>query len=338
MRVKIPLVALGALMATSLFVVPTMAAPTGTPQNTQTYGIAIGNSPCTIGTAGCETITVVSSSNYAYGDLPGAPPCPTTTTSDTWTISGLQPGQILQGQLVATYITSNFTRIPLGQTTVNATADSTNNGTFNVTISYPPSSQWQSNEIHVDDQFQVSQIVNGQMILVGPVGMNSGLDVFGTCGGQTTTTACPATPGFWKNWSTNPPGNQKNLWPVNSLLLGSHIYTEQDLVGSNTAPTSAGLFHDFNPSNSGDASMILAYQLFAAKLNAITGSEFVTPTVQQAINNGDFLLAQAAAQTGQQTLPFNIAPSSSLGQQMTQVGAILDLYNNSAPNGCKPLR
>ena len=29
------------------------------------------------------------------------------------------------------------------------------------------------------------------------------------------------TPGYWKNHSSNPPGNQTDNWPVHSLVLGT---------------------------------------------------------------------------------------------------------------------
>jgi uncharacterized repeat protein (TIGR01451 family) len=135
--------------------------------------------------------------------------------------------------------------------------------------------------------------------------------------------ACPATPGFWKNHSTSAPGNQANLWPVGSLTLGSHTYTEAQILT---------LFANFQPSGSGDASMILAYQLFAAKLNVLSGTANAG-SIAGAIASADALLSQA----GTGSLPYNIAPSSSLGQQMTAVASQLDAYNNSNPSGCTPL-
>jgi uncharacterized repeat protein (TIGR01451 family) len=135
--------------------------------------------------------------------------------------------------------------------------------------------------------------------------------------------ACPATPGFWKNHSTSAPGNQANLWPVGSLTLGSHTYTEAQILT---------LFANFKPSGSGDASMILAYQLFAAKLNVLSGTANAG-SIAGAITSADALLTSA----GSGSLPYNIAPSSSLGQQMTTVAGQLDAYNNSNPSGCTPL-
>lgn len=328
MKFSRPLAVFAVLMTLLPFgSLPAMAAPAGTPTNTQTYTLT---NPAT---SQQQTFSVVSASDYGYGNLPGAQPCPTTQTSDTWVISGLAAGEALQGQLIASYIVGAgqtpivFSVVPVNQVSTGAP--------ISITVNYPPSSQWATNEIHVDVQLQVWTDAS-ESILVGPIGQSSGLDIFGTCV-PPKTSSCPATPGFWKNWSTNPPGNQKNLWPVNQLLLGSHTYSEVDLVGSKTNPN-GGLFHVYDPSNSGDASMILAYQLFAAKLNAITGSTFVTPTIAAAITEGDQLLSQAAGGNPALTLPFNVAPSSALGQQMVSVASVLDAYNNSAPAGCTALR
>ena len=75
----------------------------------------------------------------------------------------------------------------------------------------------------------------------------------------------------------------------------------------------------------GDASLILADQLIAAKLNLANGAD--ASAIVQSIIDADNLLA---AQSGQ--LPYQIAPSSPLGQQMVAVAAALDRYNNS----CRP--
>lgn len=156
----------------------------------------------------------------------------------------------------------------------------------------------------------------------------TGFEVVGASATATTTVqggnACPATPGFWKTHSSNAPGNQQNLWPISALTLGSHTYTEDQLIGPN------GLFTKFKPSNSGDASMILAYQLFAAKLNVLSGTANAG-SILGVISQADALLTTAG---GSSSLPYNISPSSALGAQMVAVASQLDAYNNSAPSGC----
>src|SRR5262249_46034847 len=66
------------------------------------------------------------------------------------------------------------------------------------------------------------------------------------------TFACPLGQGFWKNHS--------DTWPVTSLTLGSQTYTQAELLA----------LYDTPPR--GDASVILAHQLIAAKLNIANGS------------------------------------------------------------------
>ena len=119
--------------------------------------------------------------------------------------------------------------------------------------------------------------------------------------------ACPATQGYWKN--------KPNLWPVETLVLGSQIYSKAEIL------TLYGL------SVSGDASINLAHQLSAAKLNAANGSS--TASIAAALTQGDTLLA---AYSGK--LPYNVAPSSTAGTQMVSAAATLQAFNSSAPAGC----
>ena len=63
--------------------------------------------------------------------------------------------------------------------------------------------------------------------------------------------ACPQPQGYWKN---NP-----NAWPVESLTLGGQTYNKTDLLNILGTPIGKG--------TKADASLILADQLIAAKLN-----------------------------------------------------------------------
>jgi hypothetical protein len=135
----------------------------------------------------------------------------------------------------------------------------------------------------------------------------SGLAIVGepTAGGGNR---CPLTQGYWK---THP-----DVWPVTSLTLGTVVYNQAQLLSI------------LNNSGKGDASIILAKQLIAAKLNIANGSD-PTP-IAATIVTADGLL-------GGCVLPCNIKPSSTLGGQMTAAAAILDQYNNGllTPN-CTP--
>src|SRR5205823_6014211 len=73
----------------------------------------------------------------------------------------------------------------------------------------------------------------------------------------TPTSVCPQPLGYWKN---NP-----DAWPVNSLTLGSQIYLKTELLIILNTPIGSG--------KNADASLILADQLIAAKLNVANGSD-----------------------------------------------------------------
>lgn len=110
---------------------------------------------------------------------------------------------------------------------------------------------------------------------------------------------CPAGQTYWKSTP---------VWPVTQLMLGSQAYTQVELVILlNTPPD-------------GDASLILAQQLIAAKLNAAKGLD--SSVVAGVISQGDALLA---AYTGR--LPYHVATTDSVGQTMTNLNTILTSYN-----------
>ena len=111
--------------------------------------------------------------------------------------------------------------------------------------------------------------------------------------------------GYWKN---NP-----SVWPVDVLALGAESYTKQELISILNTPTGRR--------RSSDASLILAKQLIAAKLNLASGSDpaLIDGTIQQA----DELLA---LQPGR--LPYGLGPSTPEGQEMTNIAAALADYNS----------
>jgi hypothetical protein len=121
---------------------------------------------------------------------------------------------------------------------------------------------------------------------------------------------CPRTQGFWK---THP-----NEWPVTSLTLGGQTYTQRELLALLNLPTR------------NDASIILAHQLIAAKLNIANGSD-PTP-ISATITDADSLLSRFAGK-----LPYRVSPSSPIGQAMVNDAEVLDRYNNGqmTPN-CTP--
>lgn len=120
----------------------------------------------------------------------------------------------------------------------------------------------------------------------------------------------PLSQGFWKTHS--------EAWPVSSLTLGSQSYTQAELLAILNTPVK------------GDASLILANQLIAAKLNIANGSD--PAPISVTITHADSLLSGF---TGK--LPYKVKTSSTTGQAMVNDASVLDSYNNGqlTPN-CTP--
>src|SRR4029079_1950870 len=117
----------------------------------------------------------------------------------------------------------------------------------------------------------------------------------------TPSGVCPLTQGYWKN--------HPNAWPVTSLMLGSQTYTQAELLAI------------LNTRVGGDASINLAHQLIAAKLNIAAGSD--PAPVSSTITHADSLLSMFSGK-----LPYHVAPSSNIGQMMVNDANTLDNYNN----------
>ena len=121
---------------------------------------------------------------------------------------------------------------------------------------------------------------------------------------------CPLGQGYWKNNTA--------AWPVNSLILGSQTYNMTELLAILNTPSG------------GDASIILAKQLIAAKLNIANGSD-PTP-ISSTIIHADSLLSMFSGK-----LPYHVKPSSAIGQMMVSDANTLDNYNNGLLTpGCSP--
>jgi hypothetical protein len=112
---------------------------------------------------------------------------------------------------------------------------------------------------------------------------------------------CPLGQGYWKN--------HPDAWPVNSLMLGSQTYTKAELLNILNTPVG------------GDASLILADQLIAARLSIANGSD-PTP-VSGTLTDADSLLSMFSGK-----LPYNVKPSSATGQMMVSDANTLYNYNN----------
>jgi hypothetical protein len=80
--------------------------------------------------------------------------------------------------------------------------------------------------------------------------------------------ACHYTPGYWKNHAS--------MWPVTSLTLGGVTFDQAQLLVFLNLPVR------------GDATVILAHHLIAAKLNVANGA---SSSIQDAIDSADAFLA-----------------------------------------------
>jgi hypothetical protein len=110
---------------------------------------------------------------------------------------------------------------------------------------------------------------------------------------------------------------------VNSLTLGSQTYTKTELLRILSTPPGRG--------SKADASLILADQLIAAKLNIANGADDPAP-VPATITDADAVLS---LYTGK--LPYSVGPNTTNGQRMVNDGAVLNNYNNGVLTpGCTP--
>ena len=119
---------------------------------------------------------------------------------------------------------------------------------------------------------------------------------------------CPHSQGYWKN--------HEDTWPVDELVLGGETYDATGLLGLLRTPVK------------GDASLILAHQLIAAKLNVANGS--AAGSIAATISDADELLAPFPG-----ALPYHVRSSSPEGQAMVALAEALDEYNNGRlTDGC----
>jgi RNA polymerase sigma factor (sigma-70 family) len=125
-------------------------------------------------------------------------------------------------------------------------------------------------------------------------------------------TATPASQGcvyghgYWKN--------HPDLWPVSALSLGDETCAATELLGLLDEPIHT------------DASLILARQLIAARLNLADGAD--DSTIAPTIAAADAWLDDYAAQ-----LPYDVAPDSPQGQEAVSLADTLEQYNEGTLPG-----
>lgn len=120
--------------------------------------------------------------------------------------------------------------------------------------------------------------------------------------------SCPHSAGFWKS--------HPEEWPLSILTLGSQSYSAGEIAALLTKPVK------------GDASLILARDLIAAKFNVAVGADSV-PLVND-IASADALLAAHAGK-----LPYRVSPGTSQGRAMIDLaGRLASLNNRRSSPGC----
>ena len=130
-----------------------------------------------------------------------------------------------------------------------------------------------------------------------------------TCPPPPPTAKCPRSHGYWKTHPT--------AWPVASLQLGAQTYNKAELLSLLSKPSK------------GDASVILAHQLIAAKLNLAVGVN--GQPVATTIADVDQRLR---AYSGK--LPYKVSPSSTAGKALVKAADKLEDFNEGELTpGCK---
>ncbi len=120
---------------------------------------------------------------------------------------------------------------------------------------------------------------------------------------------CALGQGYWKTHAT--------AWPTTALMLGNQIYTKSELLNLLNTPIR------------GDASLILAHHLIAAKLNLANGAN--NATIAATVTAADNWLRSYAGK-----LPYNVKTSTPAGQVATNLAATLEQHNNGTLAGGPP--
>ena len=116
---------------------------------------------------------------------------------------------------------------------------------------------------------------------------------------------CVRTPGYWQQHAAE--------WPADRIVLGRadfapHTYSQAEMLAFLGMPAR------------GDASLILATQLIAAKLNVFAGAN--PAPASAALARGDILLGAFASR-----LPYGTRSNTPVGADMVATAAILAAYN-----------
>ena len=133
-------------------------------------------------------VTVTVPATQGFGGE-GVPPCPTSSFTQTVTVSGLGANERVVGQIVGYFP-------PAGDRTTptffaNIPVDHAGPGDFTVAVTVPASSAWAVGaiEIHYDTQFEVYNLDKSFKVQ----SLGKGWDIYGPCGPTPTATPTPTS-------------------------------------------------------------------------------------------------------------------------------------------------
>ena len=193
-----------------------------------------------------------------------------------------------------TYVTGFTLNTPADSDCATVKYDPTGAQEWVVTYGGPAKDSDGANAIVVDN--------SGNVYVTGySVGLETDSDYLTIKYVQTTGFVCPLPATRWEE----KPGR----WPVDSLTLGSESYNQGELLAI------------LKPRDRPDASVSLARQLIAAKLNLANGSD--PAPVMGTIDDADALLSRFSGK-----LPYHVKRSSPAGRAMGQDAAVLVDYND----------
>jgi uncharacterized delta-60 repeat protein len=123
--------------------------------------------------------------------------------------------------------------------------------------------------------------------------------------------ACPHSAGFWKKHAES--------WPVGTLTLGNQSYSRAEILRILSSPVK------------GDASILLARELIAAKFNVAGGAG--SPEMIADVASADGLLATYSGK-----LPYIVRTASGPGRAMVRLAGSLASRNNRGSDGGCPAK